>query len=88
MQRAESEVVEELERSDLKETGWTRYMSREFRHLNRITVDELQRSLLAAGFDVRRLELLTGPVRLTPELGRYSWLDLGIGGIKLVATPR
>jgi hypothetical protein len=43
--------------------------------------------MLAAGFVVRRLELLTSPSRLTPELGRYSWLDLGVGGIKLIATP-
>ncbi len=63
-------------------------MAREFRHLNKITVDELQRAVLAAGLVVRRLELLTSPMLLTPELARYSWLDLGIGGIKLVATPR
>jgi SAM-dependent methyltransferase len=87
LQRAESEIVKELERSDLKPADWTQMMSREFQHLNRITVDELQRSMLAAGFVVRRLELLTSPVRLTPELGRYSWLDLGISGIKLIAAP-
>jgi hypothetical protein len=63
-------------------------MAREFQHLNRITVDELQRSMLAAGFVVRRLELLTSPSQLTPELERYSWLDLGISGIKLIATRR
>jgi ubiquinone/menaquinone biosynthesis C-methylase UbiE len=88
LQRAESEITKELEGSDVKPADWTQMMSREFQHLNRITVDELQRSMLAAGFDVRRVELMTSPVRLTPELGRYSWLDLGIGGIKLIATPR
>ncbi len=87
LQRAESEIVGELEGSDLKSADWTKMMSREFQHLNRITVEELQRSMLAAGFAVRRVELMTSPVRLTPELGRYSWLDLGIGGIKLIATP-
>jgi len=87
LQRAEREIVEELEASDIKPADWTNMMSREFQRLNRITVDELQRSMLAAGFVVRRLELLTGATRLTPELGRYSWLDLAIGGIKLIATP-
>ncbi|HSZ13186.1 MAG TPA: class I SAM-dependent methyltransferase [Solirubrobacteraceae bacterium] len=87
LQRAECDIVQELEVSDVKPADWTSMMSREFQHLNRITVDELQRSMLAAGFVVRRVELLTGATRLTPELGRYSWLDLGIGGIKLIATP-
>jgi ubiquinone/menaquinone biosynthesis C-methylase UbiE len=86
LQRAESEIVAELHASDLKPTDWTQMMAREFQHLNRITVEELQRSVLSAGFVVRRLELLTSPTRLTPELGRYSWLDLGVSGIKLIAT--
>jgi ubiquinone/menaquinone biosynthesis C-methylase UbiE len=88
LQRPESEIVEELHASDLKPADWTQMMAREFQHLNRITVDELQRSMLAAGFVVRRLELMASPSQLTPELERYSWLDLGISGIKLIATPR
>jgi ubiquinone/menaquinone biosynthesis C-methylase UbiE len=88
LQRAECDIVAELGVSDVKPPDWTSMMSREFQHLNRITVDELQRSMLAAGFVVRRVELLTGATRLTPELGRYSWLDLAVGGIKLIATPR
>jgi ubiquinone/menaquinone biosynthesis C-methylase UbiE len=88
LQRPESEIVKELDQSDLKPPDWTQMMSGEFQRLNRITVDELQRSMLAAGFVVRRVELLTGATRLAPELARHSWLDLGISGIKLIATPR
>jgi ubiquinone/menaquinone biosynthesis C-methylase UbiE len=87
LQRAECEVVSDLNESDRKDREWTGVMSGEFQRLNRITVDELQRSILAAGFVVRRVELLTGATRLSPELGRYSWIDLTIGGVKLVATP-
>ena len=87
LHRPESEIVEELLASDLKPADWTRIMVGEFQRLNRITVDELQRSMLAAGFVVRRLELLASPTNLTPELARYSWLDLGVSGIKLIATP-
>jgi hypothetical protein len=87
LQRAESEIVEELLASDLKPRDWTEMMGREFQHLNRITVDELQRSMLAAGLVTKRLELLASPTALTPELARYSWLDLGVSGIKLIATP-
>ena len=86
LQRAESELAEQVLASELKPRDWTEMMAREFRHLNRITVDELQRSMIAAGFVVRRLELLSSPTRLTPELARYSWLDLGVSGIKLIAT--
>lgn len=85
--RPESEIAEEILASDLKPEDWTQMMAREFQNLNRLTVDELQRSMLAAGFIVRRLELLASPTRLTPELARYSWLDLGVSGIKLIATP-
>ncbi len=88
LQRAESELAEEILASDKKPPDWTQMMAREFKHLNRITVDELQRSMLTAGFVVRRIELLASPTQLTPELARYSWLDLGVSGIKLVATLR
>jgi ubiquinone/menaquinone biosynthesis C-methylase UbiE len=87
LQRAESEIVQELHASDVKPPDWTQMMAREFQHLNRLTVEELQRAMLSAGFVVRRLELLASPTRLTPELARFSWLDLGVSGIKLIATP-
>ncbi len=64
------------------------YMVEEFRHLNRITVDELQRSLLAAGLVVRRFELLTNPVHVPEAAHRFRLSDLGIAGIKLLATIR
>jgi ubiquinone/menaquinone biosynthesis C-methylase UbiE len=82
------EIVAAMDASERHSKEWTSYMSREFEHLNRVTLDELQRAVLAAGFDVRRLELLTSVTGLRPELGRYSWADLGISGIKLLATPR
>jgi ubiquinone/menaquinone biosynthesis C-methylase UbiE len=66
---------------------WPKYMFDEFRHLNRITVDELQRALLAARLSVRKFELETGAVELTEELARYPLTDLGISGIKLLAVP-
>jgi ubiquinone/menaquinone biosynthesis C-methylase UbiE len=87
LHRPESEIVEELLASELKPPDWTQMMGREFQHLNRVTVEELQRSMLAAGFVVRRLELLASPTTLTPELARYSWVDVGVSGIKLIATP-
>lgn len=85
--RPESEIAHELLASELKSAEWTQIMAHEFQRLNRVTVDELQRATLAAGLITRRLELLSSPTDLTPALGRYSWLDLGVSGIKLIATP-
>jgi ubiquinone/menaquinone biosynthesis C-methylase UbiE len=84
----EREIVEQMGDSDRHSKEWTEYMTREFEHLNRITLDELQRAVIVSGFDVRRLELLSSPTLLTPELARYAWADLAIGGIKLLAAPR
>jgi hypothetical protein len=61
-------------------------MIREFDHLNRITLEELQRAVLAAGFTVRWLELLTSPVHLAPPLARYAWADVAVSGIKLISS--
>jgi SAM-dependent methyltransferase len=65
------------------------YMLDEFKKLNRISLDGLQDALLAAGLDVVRLELITHLVGLEPELARrHRLLDLGTGGVKLLARPR
>lgn len=80
------EISEEARRSDRHPKEWTEMMVREFGNLNRITLDELQRSILASGFTIRRFELYTNPVQLTPELARYPLSVLGISGVKLLAT--
>jgi SAM-dependent methyltransferase len=69
-------------------SDWNEIMLREFRSLNRITLDELQRALLAGGFVVRLVEIETPIVNLPAEVARYRLADLGIAGIKLLALPR
>lgn len=85
--RTEDEVAAEVRASGRRSPEWTEYMLNEFRHLNRVTVDELQNSLLAAGLAVRKLELLTSPVHIPHELMRYPLSTLGISGVKLLASP-
>jgi ubiquinone/menaquinone biosynthesis C-methylase UbiE len=85
--RHQAAIIEALQSSDLKSREWTDVMAREFSHLNRITLDELQRCILAAGMSVVKLELLTNPVIVPPELARYSLADLGVTGVKLLAVP-
>ncbi len=84
----ERDVVAALAADERQPREWTDMMTTEFERLNRITVEELQRSVLAAGFDVLRLELISWPTSLPPALARYSWTDLAISGIKLLARPR
>jgi ubiquinone/menaquinone biosynthesis C-methylase UbiE len=81
------EIVAEMVRSGARDADWTNYMAREFRHLNRVTLDELQRCLLGAGLDVRRMELLSHTVNLPGGLDRYRLSELGIAGVKLLAVP-
>jgi ubiquinone/menaquinone biosynthesis C-methylase UbiE len=85
--RTEDQVLREVRASGARSPEWTEYMLDEFRHLNRVTVDELQTSLLAAGLAVRKLELLTSPVHIPLELMRYPLSTLGISGVKLLASP-
>ena len=62
------------------------YMLAQYHGLNRVTVDELQRCLVDTGFSVHKLELITHQVRLPKGLDRrYSFADLGIAGLKLLA---
>lgn len=68
--------------------GWNERMLDEFRTLNRITLDDLQRALLAGGFAVRLVEVDTPIVNLPAEAARYRLADLAIAGVKLLALPR
>jgi SAM-dependent methyltransferase len=83
----DSDEIERIvrERSDRPE--WSEYMLREFRDLNRITVDELQLAMQVAGLEVRKFELLTNPVHVPSEALRYPLSTLGITGVKLLAAP-
>lgn len=80
-------VTEEQVRADLADDpAWAEARIEEARTLNRITLDELNRALLAAGFYVSKLELLTEAVHLPRELARYPLASLGIAGVKLLAS--
>jgi len=59
----------------------------EFRNLNRITADQLQRALLAAGWSISKFELLTGATHVRPNHARRPLSELGVSGIKLLAVP-
>ena len=61
---------------------------RDYRELNGMSLDGLQRAILGAGMYVTKLELLSHPIHLTPELNRWPLSDLAIAGVKLLANPQ
>ena len=59
-----------------------------FRTLNRLTLDDLQRALLGAGFEIKRVEVTTNAVRVPEGLDHEVRLsDLLIAGVMLIAIP-
>ena len=83
--------VEEIEArvraSDRHGEEWSEYMLREFRTLNRITLDELGEAVRAAGFSIRELELIAHRSRVPSGLDELPLSVLGVGGVKLLAVP-
>jgi SAM-dependent methyltransferase len=60
----------------------------EYRSLNRLTLDDLQRALLSNRLLVSKLELLAQTTHIPPQLAHVPLSALGIGGVKLLAIPR
>ena len=85
LDQSEEEIAEAMRASDRQER--VEYMLGEYRTLNRIDLDGLQRALLAGGFGVTQLELVSHRVMIPPRLMRYPLSQLGIGGVKLLAAP-
>lgn len=87
LRASDDEIVAQVRASGRHSETWTEYMLREFQTLNRATLADLQDAVQESGFSVRRLELLAAPATMMPGLERYPWADLGISGIKLIASP-
>ncbi len=57
-----------------------------FRTLNKVTLDDLQRAMVAGGLRPSKIELLTETVHIPPQLARRSLSQLGISGVKILAV--
>lgn len=57
-----------------------------FDTLNRVTLDDLQRAMLAASLRVAKLEIQSETVHIPLELARRPLSQLGISGVKLLAV--
>ncbi|HVF12972.1 MAG TPA: class I SAM-dependent methyltransferase [Acidimicrobiales bacterium] len=67
---------------------WSELLIKAYRELNRITVDELHRDLMVAGFRIAKLQLLTETFHIPPELASLPPSLVGISGVKLLACIR
>ncbi len=56
-------------------------------YLNGITLADLQRTLLLAGFRIIRAQLIVNPCHIPRELAHLSILDLTVGGVLILAKP-
>jgi SAM-dependent methyltransferase len=83
--RRDEQILDEVEGN--RATDPRRTAEDEYRSLNRITLDDLHRALLANRFAVVKLKLLADAVHIPPQLSHRPLAELGIGGVELLARP-
>ncbi len=83
--RSDEEILREVE--GRQGTDPRRAADDEYRSLNKITLDELQRALLVNSLCVAKLKLVTQAVHIPRQLSHRSLAALGVGGIELLANP-
>jgi SAM-dependent methyltransferase len=83
----DAEIEERIRTAEAGRERDVAFILDEYRHLNRITADGLQRAMLAADLYITKFELMTGATRITRSLARRPLSELGIAGIKLIAVP-
>lgn len=86
LRHSEEEIMLTLRENPRGRPEDTAFIADEYRNLNRMTVDDLQRTLLAAGLFVTKFEFMSSATRISPEMARYPLSQLGIAGIKLIAV--
>lgn len=82
--RTDAEVRDQL--PGRRGTDPTREALDEYESLNRVTVDDLQRAMLAAGLTTVKLELLANAAHIPAQLAHLPLSIVGVGGVKLLAV--
>jgi SAM-dependent methyltransferase len=83
--RKDEEILEHVE--GRRGTDPRRSADDEYHSLNRITLEDLQRALLANRLMVSKLKLIANTVHVPRQLANRALTDLGVGGIELLASP-
>jgi SAM-dependent methyltransferase len=84
--RKDEDILEEVDGK--RATDPTRTADDEYRSLNHLTLDGLQRALLAAGLQPTKLKIMSDTIHIPISLGHIPLSDLGIAGVELLAVPR
>lgn len=88
LEKSPEEVEAVVRSSEVHASEWADVMLHEFEKLNQLTVDDLGKALVDAGFVVRRLNLLTRAVPVPAgAASRIALSLLGIEGVELTAVP-
>jgi ubiquinone/menaquinone biosynthesis C-methylase UbiE len=83
---SDEEIAQRMRSSDVHPPEFTEYMLDAYLNtLNRIDIDELQRSMIVAGFTVSKVEIYSETTHIPAELHRYPLSKLMISGVKLLA---
>jgi SAM-dependent methyltransferase len=86
--RYTDDAIEQRLRADTTtDPAWIEQRLKDNRTLNRITLDGLQQAMLVAGLQPVKVEILSNPFHLSPELNRFPLSDLAVSGVKLLAVP-
>lgn len=83
---SEDDILRTLRENPRGRPEDTAFVADEYRNLNRMTVDDLQRALLAAGLFVTKFEFIHSATRIPLDLAHHPLSRLGIAGIKLMAV--
>jgi SAM-dependent methyltransferase len=84
--RTPAELEASVRESPGPEPDWAEVLIEQFRTCNRLTLDELQQHLYAAGFAIHKVEVLSEAVHLPPGLEQYPLSQLAVSGVKLIAS--
>jgi SAM-dependent methyltransferase len=83
--RSDEQILNEVEGQ--QGTDPRRSADDEYRSLNKITLDELHRALLVNHFAVAKVKLIAQAVNIPRELWHRPLVEIGLGGVELLATP-
>jgi SAM-dependent methyltransferase len=85
-EHSDDAIAARIEADEVTDPGWGAMMLREYRALNRITLDELGSAIGRAGLRVSRIKLYTNDCIVPPSTAGTPLSALAIGGVQLLAV--
>jgi SAM-dependent methyltransferase len=86
LMRKDQAIIDDVEGK--RATDPTRTADDEYRSLNRVTLDGLQRALLTSGMLPTKVKVIGDVAHIPTSLAHVPLSDIGIAGVELLAVPR